>query len=161
MDSKFPNLFLPTFLNSLSVCVLFLSLVSLIFNKFPILFQKHVSVFSVSTARRWDIVFISFESLDNLFRGLIIRRHPFRKKLCQSLVQTEDADLCIIDKFQCAPTNWWRCVIISSVYSSRLKVCHSTPPYRFLSGLGSAEDLRTPQQALSFSIPIIRPSIQL
>jgi hypothetical protein len=58
--------------------------------------------------RRGNIVLFGFQSIDDLFGGLLIHLSAFRVKIGQYLVQTLNADLYIINKVQRAPTNGWR-----------------------------------------------------
>ncbi len=113
-------------------CTLTRTFVGSIFDVFPVLSQEDVPVLSPGTVRRGNVVFHGFQPYDYLFGSLVVRFPAFRIKLGQYLVKTKEAELRVIKKLQFTPTNWWRGVIISSVYSSRLKVCHIAPPQLFL-----------------------------
>ena len=99
--------------------------VGLPLNVRSILLQQDITVLSTRTVRRGDMVLHGFQPYDDLLRGLIVRLLALSVKVGQYLVQPEHAGLCIIKKFKHAPANWWRCVVVPSVYSSRFKVCHS------------------------------------
>ena len=88
----------------------------------PILLQQGISILFAGTVRRGDMVLFSFQSVNDLFDGLVIRLPAFGVKAGQYLVQTPEADLCIIDKVQYAPTNCWRFNDSASLSSPLLTV---------------------------------------
>jgi hypothetical protein len=111
------------------------------------------------SVRGRDIVLFGFQPANDLFGGLVICRFAFRIKFSQCFVQTEHADLCIVNKLQCTPTNWRRSVIVSSVYSPYLEVRHTTSPE--LSLIGPAGKVRAFMTDSTISIPTIPTDIQL
>ena len=74
----------------------------------PVLFQQGISVISAGTVRRRDIVLFGFQPVNDLFDGPLIRLPAFGVKVAHYLVQTLNANLCVVNKIQYAPTNCWR-----------------------------------------------------
>jgi len=121
---------------------------------FFVLFQKDICILFMSTLRCRNIVLMCPQSLDDLCCCLIVCLPAFREKLGQRLIKAKHTDPCIINKFQLAPTNWWRRVIIPSVYSTRLKMCHLASPLHSLACLIWRKAIHFPA-SLVISIPTI------
>jgi len=81
--------------------------------------QQDIGVLFAGAFRRRNKVFFRLEPVDDLCGGFIGRLSAFSVKFSHDLVQTIDADLCIIGKFQRAPSNWRR-RRDSSIFSSAL-----------------------------------------
>lgn len=87
-------------LNSPYQGVLLPVVVGSILNVLSVLLQQGISVLFTGTVRRGDIVLLGFQPVDDLFDGLIIRGSAFSVKVGQYLVQTFNADLCVIKEAQ-------------------------------------------------------------
>jgi hypothetical protein len=68
--------------------------------------QQDISVLFTGMFRRGDKVLSCLQPFDNLFGGLINRLSAFSIKVSHDGIQTNDADLCIIRKFQHVPANY-------------------------------------------------------
>jgi hypothetical protein len=77
-----------------------------ILNVDSVFLQQDISVLLTDPIRRGDIVVFYLQPLDDFFGGLIGRVPAFSVKIGHDVVQTNDAYLRIIEKFQHAPANW-------------------------------------------------------
>ena len=68
--------------------------------------QQDISILFADTIGRRDIILSGFKPVDDLFGGIISSLFTFGIKFSHDLVQTKDADLGIIGKFQHAPANY-------------------------------------------------------
>jgi len=77
----------------------------LIFDVRFVFFEQQISIRFTDTLGRRDIILSCFKPVDDLFGGLIGGLSAFSIKFGQGVVQTHEADLSVIGKFQHAPAN--------------------------------------------------------
>jgi len=71
-----------------------------LFLHIPFVFlQQEIGILFMGPSRLRYVIIVSFQPFYDLFGGLVIGRSVFGKQFGKCLIDTEQTDLCIIDKF--------------------------------------------------------------